>query len=89
MNDRLVGVFNQFAFSARMFFTGALCNNIEFDENMGGGFLHLVRKGSLKIYSSHHPIVSIEEPSLIFTLAQLNTNLFLMEMLNSLVQSLI
>lgn len=66
MNDRLVGVFNQFAFSARMFFTGALCNNIEFDENMGGGFLHLVRKGSLKIYSSHHPIVSIEEPSLIF-----------------------
>lgn len=66
MNDRLAGVFNQFAFNARMFFTGTLCNNIEFNENMGGGFLHLVRKGNLKVYSSHHATVSIEEPSLIF-----------------------
>jgi AraC-like DNA-binding protein len=66
MNDRLAGFFNQYALNARMFFTGSLCNKIEFDENMGGGFLHLVRKGSLKVYSSHHAPVTIDEPSLIF-----------------------
>ena len=66
MSDRLAGIFNQFAFNARMFFTGTLCNNIEFEEKMGGGFLHLVRKGNMKIYSAHHSTVNIEEPSLIF-----------------------
>ena len=66
MNDRLAGFFNQYALNARMFFTGTLCNNIEFEENMGGGFLHLVRKGNLKVYSSHHATMNIEEPSLLF-----------------------
>lgn len=66
MSDRLTGFFNQFAFNARMFFTGELCNNIEFNEDTGGGYLHLLRKGNLKISSSFHPTVSIEEPSLIF-----------------------
>lgn len=66
MADRLAGFFNQYTLSARMFFTGTLCNNIEFDENMGGGFLHLVRKGNMKVYSSAHGTVTIDEPSLIF-----------------------
>lgn len=66
MNDRLAGFFNQYALNARMFFTGTLCNNIDFDENMGGGFLHLIRKGNLKVYSAHHDSVNIEEPSLLF-----------------------
>jgi AraC-like DNA-binding protein len=66
MADRLAGFFNHHALTARMFFTGSLCNNIEFDENMGGGFLHLVRKGTMKIYSSAHDTVTVDEPSLIF-----------------------
>ncbi|MDI1298652.1 AraC family transcriptional regulator [Methylotenera sp.] len=66
MTDRLAGFFNQYALNARMFFTGTLCSNIEFDENMGGGFLHLVRKGKMKVYSPKHAEVSIEEPSLLF-----------------------
>jgi AraC-like DNA-binding protein len=66
MNDQLAGFFKHYSFSARMFFTGSLCNNIEFDENMGGGFLHLVRKGKMKVYSSTHDTIIIEEPSLLF-----------------------
>jgi len=66
MTDRLAGFFNHYSLSARMFFSGSLCNNIEFDENMGGGFLHLVRKGSVKVYSSIHDTVTVEEPSLLF-----------------------
>jgi AraC-like DNA-binding protein len=66
MTDRLAGFFNHYSLSARMFFSGSLCNNIEFDENMGGGFLHLVRKGNMKVYSSIHDTVNVEEPSLLF-----------------------
>lgn len=66
MNDRLAGFFNHFVFKARMFFSGTLCDNIEFDENKGGGFLHLVRNGHLKVYSTHHSTVAIDEPSFIF-----------------------
>jgi len=66
MDDRLAGFFNQFAFNGRMFFSGTLCDKIEFDENMGGGFLHLVRNGHLKVYSSQHSTLNIDEPSLIF-----------------------
>ena len=66
MTDRLAGFFSQYSFNARMFFSGTLCNKVDFDESMGGGFLHIVRSGSMKVYASHHNTISIEEPSLIF-----------------------
>lgn len=66
MTDRIAGFLKQYALNARMFFNGTLCNNIVFDENMGGGFLHLIRKGKLKIYSADHATVTIEQPSLLF-----------------------
>ena len=66
MTDRLAGFLNQYALNARMFFTGTLCKNIEFDESMGGGFLHLVRGGKMKVYSPRHDEVLIDQPSLLF-----------------------
>lgn len=65
MSDRLAGFLNQYALNARMFFNGTLCNNITFEENMGGGFLHLMRQGKMKVYSAAHTTVTIEQPSLL------------------------
>ncbi|MES2181301.1 MAG: AraC family transcriptional regulator [Pseudomonadota bacterium] len=65
MTDRLAGFLSQHQLSARMFFTGTLCKDIAFDEKMGGGFLHLIRRGKLEVHSSIHPSVFIEEPSLL------------------------
>lgn len=66
MNDRLAGFFSQFAFNARVFFSGTLCENIVFDEKISGGFIHLVRNGHLKVNSANKTTVTINEPSLIF-----------------------
>ncbi len=65
MTDRLAGFFNQHQLSARMFFSGKLCKDIDFDETMGGGFLHLIRKGKLTVNSSEHDSILIEQPSLL------------------------
>ncbi len=65
MADRLANFLNQHQLSARMFFTGTLCDSSDFDQNMGGGFLHLIRKGKIKVHSSAHDSIFIEEPSLL------------------------
>jgi hypothetical protein len=66
MVDRLAGFFNQHSLSANMFFAGTLCKNIDFEEDMGNGFIHLIRKGRMKVHSAKHATVSIEQPSLLF-----------------------
>ncbi|BCM23875.1 AraC family transcriptional regulator [Methyloradius palustris] len=65
MTDRLAGFFNQHQLSARMFFSGTLCKDIDFDESMGGGFLHLIQKGKLTVNSSEHGSILIDQPSLL------------------------
>jgi AraC-like DNA-binding protein len=66
MIDRLAGFFNQYSLNARMFFTGTLCKNIDFEENIGGGYLHLLRRGSMMASSPLHTPLTITQPSLLF-----------------------
>ncbi|HPV33162.1 MAG TPA: AraC family transcriptional regulator [Methylotenera sp.] len=65
MTDRLEALFNQHALNARMIFSGTLCNTTLFSEDANRGFLHLVRKGKLIVYSPTHAPISIEQPSLL------------------------
>ena len=65
MADRLESFFNHHQLSARMFFSGTMCNNYHFAEDIGGGFLHLIRQGKLSVHSSAHPSIFIEQPSLL------------------------
>lgn len=65
MADRLESFFNHHQLSARVFFSGNLCNNYNFDEDIGGGFLHIIRQGKLSVHSSAHPSIFIEQPSLL------------------------
>ena len=65
MYDRLSAFFNQHGLSAHMFFTGTLCKNIDFEENLNGGFLHLIRRGTVIAHSVRHAPLIISEPSLL------------------------
>ncbi|MFM9834800.1 MAG: AraC family transcriptional regulator [Methylophilaceae bacterium] len=65
MDDRLSAFFNQHGLSAHMFFTGTLCKNIDFEDNLIGGFLHLIRRGTVIAHSVKHAPLIISEPSLL------------------------
>jgi len=65
MDDRLSAFFNQHGLSAHMFFTGTLCKNVDFEENLIGGFLHLIRRGTVIAHSVQHSPLIISEPSLL------------------------
>ena len=66
MTDRLAGFFNQYSLKARMFFTGTLCKNMDFDENISGGYLHLLSRGTMIATSPLHAPLTITQPSLLF-----------------------
>ncbi len=66
MTDRLAGFFRHYSFSARTFYTGTLCEHELFNEDEGGGHLHLLRNGHLKVTSPVHEPIFLNEPSLLF-----------------------
>ena len=66
MVDRLAGFFRHYTFSARTFYTGNLCDHEVFDAQAGSGHLHLLRRGKLRVTSSAHAPLLLDEPSLLF-----------------------
>ncbi|WP_434655857.1 AraC family transcriptional regulator [Pseudomonas sp. R3-56] len=67
--DRLSGILDHFRVQAQLHHTGALCGVNRFDAGEGFGYLHVLRRGQLKV--SHPggqglPSMSFEEPSLLF-----------------------
>jgi AraC-like DNA-binding protein len=67
--DRLSGILDHFRVQAQLHHTGALCGVNRFDAGKGFGYLHVLRRGQLKV--SHPggqglPPMSFEEPSLLF-----------------------
>jgi AraC-like DNA-binding protein len=68
--DRLSGLLERFRVRAQLFHSGALCGLSHFDASQGHGYLHVLRRGSLKV---SHPVgrvrpasLVIKEPSLLF-----------------------
>lgn len=61
--DSLAALFAHVAPSARTFFTGNLCQAVEFAQ---GGHLHLLKGGLLKVTQIGHADMALSEPTLLF-----------------------
>lgn len=64
--DHFSGLFDQFAPSARAFFTGNLCNNVVFDDRETTGYLHILRSGRLQVDGDGDSSFELTDPSLLF-----------------------
>jgi AraC-like DNA-binding protein len=64
--DRLSGLLQQFALSARVFYSGRLCGTARFDEETGAGHLHVLRAGRLDLVDARGEARRLRGPSLLF-----------------------
>jgi AraC-like DNA-binding protein len=63
--DRLDALLKHFSLSARMFHSGPLCGVVDFDEQ-DAGYLHVIRKGPLRVTHRHEGDLCIHAPTLLF-----------------------
>jgi len=66
MDDRLVELLKYFELRARVFQAGPLCHSASFDTADGLGYIHVQRQGTMRVDSSEHSSLLIDEPSLFF-----------------------
>ena len=66
MDDRLVSLLRHFDLHARVFQSGPLCRSTTYEAGEGLGYIHVLRRGRLRIETPGRPAVSLEEPSLVF-----------------------
>ncbi|MEY2855077.1 MAG: hypothetical protein RL030_2209, partial [Pseudomonadota bacterium] len=66
MKDRLAPLLQHFELRSRVFYTGNLCQLVNFDAVEGVGHLHLLKAGTLEITAPGTVVQRIDEPSLIF-----------------------
>ena len=64
--DRLAPYFERFSLSARMFYSGLLCGSTGDQDSNRAGYLHVLRKGSLKVTRPNAPELVIDTPSILF-----------------------
>ncbi len=59
-------LFTRFTLSARVFYTGALCGIVDFDNRQGIGILHVLRRGRLRVAQPPAPSFELTQPTLLF-----------------------
>jgi AraC-like DNA-binding protein len=64
--DRLSPLFARFVPSARVFYSGNLCQVSTFEAEAHMGHVHLMRRGTMSVIDRHGLASRIEEPSLLF-----------------------
>ena len=64
--DTLSPLLSRFSLSARVFYSGALCGNVNFDRQPGLGHLHVLRHGNLLVTQQGSQSLEITQPSLLF-----------------------
>jgi len=65
-SDPLAPLLTHFKARAKLFYSGNLCDNVSFDEELGTGFLHLLRAGTVRMQDSTGYAVTLTEPTLVF-----------------------
>jgi len=65
-SDRLNPLFNNFAVTARVFFTGAWCRVATFDGKGSVGHLHLLRSGRISVKNRGADSIYVDQPSVLF-----------------------
>lgn len=64
--DLLSPLFSRFALHARVFYSGALCGAVDFDHSRGLGFLHVLRRGRVRVVQPGQGSFDVAEPALMF-----------------------
>ena len=64
--DLLSPLFTRFTLSARVFYSGALCGIVDFENDQGIGILHVLRRGRLRVARSDGSSFELSEPTLLF-----------------------
>lgn len=64
--DLLSPLFERFTLMARVFYSGALCGVVDFDNTQGIGILHVLRRGRLRVLGGNGPMLELSEPTLLF-----------------------
>lgn len=64
--DLLSPLFARFTLSARVFYSGALCGIVDFDNHQGIGMLHVLRRGRVRVLQAPAPSFELSEPTLLF-----------------------
>jgi AraC-like DNA-binding protein len=64
--DLLSPLLSHFTLSARVFYTGALCGVVDFDNQRGIGILHVLRRGHLRVVRPPAPSLELTQPTLLF-----------------------
>ena len=66
MEDRLVQLLKCFELHARVFQAGPFCHASEFYDADNQGHIHVIKRGNVRVESSRHPTLLIDEPSVFF-----------------------
>jgi len=64
--DELSSLFSQFTPSAKLVFSGDLCEISSFTQSSGLGYIHLLRSGSLTISRKNADALIVNKPSVVF-----------------------
>jgi AraC-like DNA-binding protein len=64
--DLLSPLFARFSLSARVFYSGALCGIVNFDNDQGVGILHVLRRGQLRVVQPPSTSLELNQPTLLF-----------------------
>ncbi|MET3108371.1 AraC-like DNA-binding protein [Oxalobacteraceae bacterium GrIS 2.11] len=64
--DPLAPLLAHFKAQARLFYSGNLCGDVTFGDELGTGFLHLLKAGSIQMQDSSGYAVTLTEPTLVF-----------------------
>jgi AraC-like DNA-binding protein len=64
--DRLAPFFERFSLSARMFYSGRLCGITGDHDSEHAGYLHVLKRGTLKIIRPRARQMIIDKPSIVF-----------------------
>lgn len=75
MEDRLVWLLKCFELKARVFQIGPLANPANFCAEDGFGYVHLLRKGTLRVEDSKHHTHLLDEPTIFFYMTPTNHRL--------------
>jgi AraC-like DNA-binding protein len=69
MGDRLVSVLRRFELRAQVFQAGPLCQADEFAADQDLGYVHLLRRGRMRVDAGERTTGILERPSLVFFMA--------------------
>jgi AraC-like DNA-binding protein len=70
--DALNALFTHFSLDARVFYSGKLCGAVDFSDEQGLGYLHVLRRGTVRVIGANQRTIDVLEPSLMLVSKPMN-----------------